>query len=182
MHTLNILALAALVAPIAAKTDLTGCTSSVAGPKLIWYVPDTGELCEFLDCGGGRAPPKTTVPGCAQYSGTATYSPNYLPGYGPGVTPTPTPSSKAAGSAVTTTPPPSVSSSYLPGKTVIESSSVNVSDLPGKTVIESVSTTTTATSNSSSTSSVSRAAGAMPTVGVVGMVVGGLAAGAAAMM
>lgn len=46
------------------------------------YVPDTGEVCEFLDCGGGRAPPKTDVPGCEQYSGTATYSPSYLPGFG----------------------------------------------------------------------------------------------------
>lgn len=42
----------------------------------------TGELCDFLDCGGGMAPPKTTVPGCPLYSGTASYSPSYLPGYG----------------------------------------------------------------------------------------------------
>lgn len=66
-----------------ARTDLSGCVSSTAGASLVWYVPDTGETCEFLDCGGGRAPPKTTVPGCAAYSGTATYSPSYLPGYGP---------------------------------------------------------------------------------------------------
>lgn len=69
-----------------ARTDLTGCTStdvsSPAGTSIAWYVPGTGELCDFLDCGGGRAPPKTTVPGCPQYSGTATYSPSYLPGYG----------------------------------------------------------------------------------------------------
>ena len=69
-----------------ARTDLTGCTStdvsSPAGASIAWYVPGTGELCDFLDCGGGRAPPKTTVPGCPLYSGTATYSPSYLPGYG----------------------------------------------------------------------------------------------------
>jgi len=68
-----------------ARTDLIGCTSSdavvSADPPyatVIWYVPDTGELCDFLDCGGGMAPPKTTVPGCPLYSGTATYSPSYL--------------------------------------------------------------------------------------------------------
>ncbi|EMR68864.1 putative siderophore biosynthesis protein [Eutypa lata UCREL1] len=65
-----------------ARTDLSGCVSSVAGASLVWYVPGTGELCEFLDCGGGRAPPKTTVPGCAAYEGTATYSPSYLSGFG----------------------------------------------------------------------------------------------------
>ncbi|KAF2217618.1 hypothetical protein CERZMDRAFT_89573 [Cercospora zeae-maydis SCOH1-5] len=69
-----------------AKTDIGGCTSSdvssPAGASMIYYVPGTGEICEFLDCGGGRAPPKTTVPGCPQYSGTETYSPSFLPGYG----------------------------------------------------------------------------------------------------
>ncbi|KAI1270404.1 hypothetical protein F5Y18DRAFT_12447 [Xylariaceae sp. FL1019] len=70
----------------AAKTDLSGCTSSstvaYGGASIIWYVPGTGEICAFLDCGGGMAPPKTTVPGCAAYSGTASYSPSYLPGFG----------------------------------------------------------------------------------------------------
>ena len=69
-----------------AKTDIGGCVSSATvkygGASLIWYVPDTGEICELLDCGGGRAPPKTTVPGCPQYEGTETYSPNFLPGFG----------------------------------------------------------------------------------------------------
>jgi hypothetical protein len=69
-----------------AKTDLSGCTSSQTvvdgGASLIWYVPGTGEICAFLDCGGGRDAPITTVPGCAAYSGTATYSPSYLSGWG----------------------------------------------------------------------------------------------------
>ena len=84
------LALGAVVlaaAPALARTDLTGCTyyDSIIAPSQmapyntrIWYVPDTGELCNFLDCGGGRAPPKTTVPGCPQYEGTATYSPSFI--------------------------------------------------------------------------------------------------------
>ncbi|KAK7613820.1 hypothetical protein JOL62DRAFT_342190 [Phyllosticta paracitricarpa] len=88
-----LLATAILATGALAKTDLSGCTSSstvaYGGASIIWYVPGTGEICEALDCGGGRAPPKTTVPGCPAYSGTATYSPSYLPGYGAGATSAP---------------------------------------------------------------------------------------------
>jgi hypothetical protein len=87
-----------------ARTDLTGCTSSVSGPSLVWYVPDTGELCDFLDCGGGRAPPKTTVPGCAAYSGTATYSASYLPGWGPDGKSSATVTAKPSGYTITIGP------------------------------------------------------------------------------
>ena len=69
-----------------AKNDLSGCTSSetvdYGGASLIWYVPGTGEICSFLDCGGGAGAPITTQPGCPLYSGTASYIPSYLPGYG----------------------------------------------------------------------------------------------------
>ena len=80
------------------------------------YVPGTGELCEFLDCGGGRAPPKTTVPGCAQYSGTETYSPSYLAGYGSA---TASPTASAATSATTS----AVASSSASAASSITSSS-----------------------------------------------------------
>lgn len=67
---------------VLARTDLTGCTStsvsSPAGASIAWYVPETGEVCDLLDYGGGRAPPKTTVPGCPLYSGTASYSRSHL--------------------------------------------------------------------------------------------------------
>lgn len=83
--TNSILASAAFATLALARTDLEGCTrtdiSSPAGASYAWIVPGTGELCDMLDCGGGRAPPKTTVPGCPQYSGTETYSPSYLAGY-----------------------------------------------------------------------------------------------------
>ncbi|GKT91259.1 siderophore biosynthesis [Colletotrichum tofieldiae] len=78
-----------LAAAVLAKTDLAGCVSSdsIVTPTQgstpyatrVWYVPDTGEICAALDCGGGRAPPKTTVPGCGSYEGTETYSPSFLP-------------------------------------------------------------------------------------------------------
>ncbi|KAM3540381.1 hypothetical protein ARSEF1564_006704 [Beauveria bassiana] len=70
-----------------ARTDLAGCTYTdlvvkptqmAAYASRLWYVPDTGEVCEFLDCGGGRAPPKSTVPGCPLYTGTETYAPSYI--------------------------------------------------------------------------------------------------------
>lgn len=86
--SLRILATAALLASTAlAKTDIGGCTSyNTVGTysdgshyaTRIWYLPDTGEVCELLDCGGGRAPSKTNVPGCGNYKGTETYSPRFI--------------------------------------------------------------------------------------------------------
>ncbi|TLS26573.1 hypothetical protein PpBr36_05117 [Pyricularia pennisetigena] len=35
-----------------------------------YYDLDTGELCPVIDCGGGRAPPKTNEPCCPAYKGT----------------------------------------------------------------------------------------------------------------
>ncbi|KAK0372291.1 hypothetical protein CLIM01_10360 [Colletotrichum limetticola] len=80
---------AIMATAVLAKTDLAGCVSSdsVVTPTQggtpyatrVWYVPGTGEICAALDCGGGRAPPKTTVPGCPSYEGTETYSPSFLP-------------------------------------------------------------------------------------------------------
>ncbi|GKU12392.1 unnamed protein product [Fusarium langsethiae] len=43
-----------------------------------WFDPDDGMICDPLDCGGGRAPVKTGVPGCANYSGTETRGTSYL--------------------------------------------------------------------------------------------------------
>jgi len=80
---------AVLATTVLAKTDLAGCVSSdsVVTPTqggtpyatVVWYVPGTGEICAALDCGGGRAPPKTDVPGCIGYKGTESYSPSFLP-------------------------------------------------------------------------------------------------------
>ncbi|KAF1961848.1 hypothetical protein CC80DRAFT_359110, partial [Byssothecium circinans] len=89
-----------------AKTDLAGCTSSAIGASLLWYVPSNGEICSILDCGGGRAPPKTTVPGCAAYSGTASYTPSFIPNY-----------NQASATSAPSTPKPTASisaSSYTP--------------------------------------------------------------------
>lgn len=97
--TSTFLATAAFATLALARTDLEGCTrtdvSSPAGASYAWYVPESGEVCEILDCGGGRAPPKTTVPGCAAYSGTETYSPSYLAGYQASATAAPSTTAEA---------------------------------------------------------------------------------------
>lgn len=86
-YTPAILALAATLTTVLAKTDLAGCTSSATvkdgGYYAIWWVPETGEICQGIDCGGGRAPPKKDVPGCGAYTGTEEYQPSYMPGWGP---------------------------------------------------------------------------------------------------
>jgi hypothetical protein len=88
------LALLSLASSILAKTDLAGCTSSDVvvngGASVLYYVPGSGEICSFLDCGGGRAPPKSDVPGCPAYTGAEAYSPSFLSGFGPAATFTPT--------------------------------------------------------------------------------------------
>ncbi|KAJ5018155.1 hypothetical protein K4K57_006220 [Colletotrichum sp. SAR 10_99] len=73
-----------------AKTDIEGCTSITSTvtvrteigygntyETVIWYVPDTLEICRGVDCGGGRAPPRK-VPGCPMYSGTETVTASFL--------------------------------------------------------------------------------------------------------
>jgi hypothetical protein len=56
MHTKTLFTTAALAVLASAKTDLEGCTSSetvaFGGASMIYWVPDTGEICSFLDCGG----------------------------------------------------------------------------------------------------------------------------------
>ncbi|KAF7594836.1 hypothetical protein BBP40_008166 [Aspergillus hancockii] len=86
--TLSLLLTTTLTTLANARTNLAGCVSSATvnqwgHASMIWYLPDTREICDFPDCGGGRAPPKTTQPGCPLYTGTETLTPSYLPGWGP---------------------------------------------------------------------------------------------------
>jgi hypothetical protein len=74
----------------AAKTDYDGCTSFTSmvtvNPEpgygntyqtVIYFMTENLEICQGVDCGGGRAPPKT-VPGCPAYKGTETVTPKFL--------------------------------------------------------------------------------------------------------
>ncbi|KAJ6189816.1 hypothetical protein N7519_004724 [Penicillium mononematosum] len=85
---LSFLGVASLTSLATARTDLEGCVSSKVifdhyYASYIWYVPENGEICSILDCGGGRAPPSTTQPGCPEYSGTEPLTSDYLEGWGP---------------------------------------------------------------------------------------------------
>jgi hypothetical protein len=111
------------LSPLAAlaKTDLAGCTSFTSMvtvrteigygntyQTVIWFMTDNLEICEGVDCGGGRAPPKT-VPGCPAYTGTETVTPKFL-GSNPFAPPAQTTSvatqttARAQASDVTTSP------------------------------------------------------------------------------
>ncbi|KAK4176415.1 hypothetical protein QBC36DRAFT_329346 [Triangularia setosa] len=90
MHSSTLLPILGLALGVVAKTDIGGCISTevpymtrdtLVYRSLLWYLPDTGEICEILDCGGGRAPPKTNVPGCGNYAGTEEYKPRFWTGF-----------------------------------------------------------------------------------------------------
>ncbi|KAI1098774.1 hypothetical protein F4804DRAFT_323885 [Jackrogersella minutella] len=195
LKTYSVLVTMLLASQTVAKTDLSGCVSSktveYGGASLIWYVPDTGEICAFLDCGGGRAPPKTTVPGCAQYSGTATYSPSYLPGFDASATASSTDNSVPASTSTSSTGTESASSiATITAAPTTTTSPETISSGTTSSGAASTETNTSASSNVGSSSptgssqgagstSVSQAAAAMPTAVVKGAmrVVVGLVAG-----
>jgi len=136
LFTLSAIATIAL-----AKTDYEGCTSSTTvvfgGASVMYWDPTNGEICQYLDCGGGRAPPKTTVPGCGSYEGTETYSPSYLPGWGDM-----TSSATAPGTTATGYPTAQESSTEVYSTTVTPSSELYSTTIPASEVY---STTTPAT-------------------------------------
>ncbi|KAL1856300.1 hypothetical protein VTK73DRAFT_8398 [Phialemonium thermophilum] len=146
------LVLAALLAitavPALARTDFEGCVSTKViietwYASYIWYDPDTGEICSDLDCGGGRSPPKTTVPGCPLYRGTATVTPSYLPGFGPD------PGSATAGATV----PPSATAPGTGSEPIAEGSSATV---PPSGAITDTASITGTSAGSQATSSLRR--------------------------
>ncbi|EAW12171.1 putative cell surface protein [Aspergillus clavatus NRRL 1] len=131
MKFLSLVLATTLATSAYARTDLAGCVSSQTRNQwneasMIWYVPETGEICDIPDCGGGRAPPKHDNPACpGQYTGTATYEPSYLPGYGPGaVASTSTLAATASASATTTAGDSTMTTGEASGVTAATSSVV----------------------------------------------------------
>ncbi|OIW24670.1 hypothetical protein CONLIGDRAFT_102421 [Coniochaeta ligniaria NRRL 30616] len=151
--------------PALARTDLEGCVSTEViiekyYASYIWYVPDTGEICSFLDCGGGRAPPKTTQPGCGGYEGTETVTPSYLPGFGAtaGTITTAAPTILTSQSQADSTVETSSSDTDVASPTASEDSTITEApavSVSGGTVI----TTGTSTQSSTTTSSTGSAPG-----------------------
>ncbi|KAK7931601.1 hypothetical protein PG985_002313 [Apiospora marii] len=144
MHSVQALLVAALLAaPIAAKTDIGGCVSSATKNQwgeasMIWYVPGTGEVCELLDCGGGRAPPKTNVPGCGNYKGTASYSPTYLPGFGTEAVAATSTAASSTAAAASTTAAVAASTTKASGTTVLSGEHSTETDVPDTTMLTGV--------------------------------------------
>lgn len=69
-----LLMLAKLATGIGCNThSFTTCDDGIVH----WYDPEDGQVCDPLDCGGGRAPPKKN-PGCAGYTGTEVRTISYL--------------------------------------------------------------------------------------------------------
>ncbi|KAM7202628.1 hypothetical protein V8F20_004417 [Naviculisporaceae sp. PSN 640] len=64
------LILAALIKPVLSECRPISYTYCEPDRIVHYYDPDTGEICPNMDCGGGRAPPKTDKPGCPFYKGT----------------------------------------------------------------------------------------------------------------
>ncbi|KAJ5769837.1 uncharacterized protein N7511_001888 [Penicillium nucicola] len=174
-----LLGLTSLTNLATARTDLEGCVSSEIVidyyASYLWYVQDTGEICSFLDCGGGRAPPKTDKPGCGGYHGTATVTPDYISGWGPNgkqAASTTTVAATTSASAVTATAittsasqsEESDSSSSSSGSSAASASATG-SETPGITAAPSSSTAASMTTalSSSDANSTSAAASSTPT-------------------
>ncbi|KAK4461983.1 hypothetical protein QBC42DRAFT_268931 [Cladorrhinum samala] len=205
MHLSTLIPLSVLILGARAKTDIGGCVSTevpymtqagLVYRSLLWYVPDTGELCEFLDCGGGRAPPKTNVPGCGNYKGTDTYSPKYWTGFqaaattaaaeaeqttsaGNAVAST---TSAAAGGAQSTGPAKSSTFTTVTGSgTVTKTESAQGTAAPTSSGAAEASEGSSSSSSSSTSSATGvSTAGAAPTgVRIMGVMAGVAAAGLA---
>ncbi|KAE8139593.1 hypothetical protein BDV38DRAFT_280946 [Aspergillus pseudotamarii] len=187
MKSITLPILLTLTGLAAARTDLDGCTKSATvnqwgEASMIWYVPDTGEICDFPDCGGGRAPPKHNQPGCAAYTGTETLTPSYLPGWGPNGKVAPSTSAVSASatdaeSSATSTG--AATSGTKTGSTLItaaptlstgvsssaagSSSSAAAAGSSSRAVEQSGSSSSSASSGSSGSSNTTSSAGVKPT-------------------
>ncbi|PVI05115.1 hypothetical protein DM02DRAFT_610974 [Periconia macrospinosa] len=133
---------------LVAKASAAGCKGSMTygfcEPDRIvrYYDPEDGQICNMRDCGGGRAPPKTTDPCCGAYKGTETCNPTPSPSYLPcfsqlkATSAGSKPTSSGSGPAVTTTPSRSVNSSPAmtsPGGSSSPASTTSGSDSPQTT-------------------------------------------------
>ncbi|CAG8402265.1 unnamed protein product [Penicillium salamii] len=176
--TLSFLLGLSLSSLTSARTDLEGCVSTEVvinyGASYLWYVPGTGEICTFLDCGGGRAPPKTNQPGCPLYSGTATVTASYIEGYGPNgkqAVSTTTAAATTSTEAVETTASSaggdssSASSTAVSTSTATDSSASLITAAPTSSPAVSMTTTTSAVSSDSAAASSTPTGNAAHTAG-----------------
>ncbi|KAK4172253.1 hypothetical protein QBC36DRAFT_338324 [Triangularia setosa] len=134
------------------KTLAVGCaqhTFGVCQDNIVhWYDPDDGQICDPHDCGGGRAPPRKDVPGCAFYTGTETLrtEASYMPCFTSGklvlTTEKPTPTDTSSGLPLVTTFTTSTSAAITDGP--------SITDAPSEGAEEESTSITTATGNAGS--------------------------------
>ncbi|CAI7666843.1 unnamed protein product [Penicillium manginii] len=187
---LPLLMLASSVAAVDCSThSFTTCADKIVH----WFDPDTGEICDPLDCGGGRAPPKTDVPGCPQYTGTETAatSKSYLSCWTPSASATPTTEStaKTTTESTSTSNSPdvvtstSVASVTSPTTVVVTSTATGnqtseAATSPSTTPAASLSSSQSASGSGSGSGSSSASAQATTTFNAAGALTGSLAAAA----
>jgi hypothetical protein len=122
-----------------------------------WYDPLTGEICDPIDCGGGRAPPKTNVPGCAGYTGalpTVSYLSCWTPSASSTAKPATLTTTTKTGSAPTATTTDTAAASGSQSTTQGSPTGTGVTSatsVTGVTGITSPATTPSATLSQSST-------------------------------
>lgn len=76
---LALLALLELAKPALGVGCNTHTFTTCADGITHWYDPEDGQICDLVDCGGGRAPVKDPKPlGCAGYTGTEVETVSYL--------------------------------------------------------------------------------------------------------
>lgn len=184
---------------LAGNALAVGCSThsfTTCEDKIVhWYDPDTGEVCDPLDCGGGRAPPKTDEPGCPGYTGTEVRTTSYLSCFTPSsalATATTTSKSSSAESTSAsdmTTKETSVASSTSASSVTGTGSSGSGTTTPATTVAATLSSSglsSSATSNGTASSSGSAAPAATTNAGdaLTGslMAVAGAAIGAFALL
>ncbi|KAF4495396.1 siderophore biosynthesis [Fusarium agapanthi] len=153
-----------------------------------WFDPDDGMICDPLDCGGGRAPPKTGVPGCAGYTGTQTMGTSYLSCWKPSTTLVAAAAETTSETTVTETAEPStvieVETRTTTRHVVSESAepleSIRVTAATGSTTVALVlPSATKSTEESVSTSTPAAAANAVramegPLIAVAGVALGAI--------
>ncbi|RFU33257.1 hypothetical protein B7463_g3040, partial [Scytalidium lignicola] len=138
--------------------SFTSCADGIVH----WFDPLTGEICDPLDCGGGRAPPKTDVPGCPLYKGTATLatSASYLSCW--------TPTAAAASSTLATTI--SVAAPTTTSAVAIETSTTSSSTLSSIETSASIQTITSSTPSITQPATLSTQSTIAPGSGVISSV------------
>jgi hypothetical protein len=154
---------------IITKTAFADCVThtytTCADGIVHYYDPNTGEVCDPIDCGGVQGPIKTDVPGCPQYSGTAVLTTSYLSCWTPSASTT----KPSLSTTITKLASQSLGSGSSSPPTVTSSATLTKSQLSGNGTLS-----TSTKSPPGQTTNAANSAG-RPLVGIVAAASGGIA-------